>query len=72
MGLQIPFGVDYEISLLGVGKRCRAAGEGASTRDCAESGDADLCRGDQSGSCAFADWDTAERIGVEGSTAFEG
>jgi hypothetical protein len=71
MGLKIPFGMDYEVSVPGVGRRYRAAGEGASSGDSAESGDADLCWGDQSGSCAFADWDSAEYIGIEGSTASE-
>jgi hypothetical protein len=37
-----------------------------------KSGDADLCGNDQSGSCSFADWDTAEYLGIEGSTASEG
>src|ERR1035441_7122440 len=64
MGLQIPSGMDYEVSVRGAGRGCRAAGEGALTRDRAESGDDDLRRGDQSGSGAFADLDTAECVGV--------
>src|ERR1035438_7369629 len=51
-------GMDYEVSVRGAGRGCRAAGEGALTRDRAESGDDDLRRGDQSGSRAFADLDT--------------
>src|ERR1017187_2176358 len=72
MGLQIPSGMDYEVSVRGAGRGCRAAGEGALTRDRAESGDDDLRRGDQSGSRAFADLDTAECVGVAGGTVSEG
>src|ERR1017187_10971186 len=65
-------GMDYEVSVRGAGRGCRAAGEGALTRDRAESGDDDLRRGDQSGSRAFADLDTAECVGVAGGTVSEG
>lgn len=64
--------MDDKVSIPGVYRRYRAAGEGSTSEDSAESGDADLCRRHQSGSCALADWYTAEYIDAEGSKVFEG
>ena len=72
MGLQVPLGMDNEVSVSGAGGGCRRASAGAAARDSAQPGDADLRRGDQSGPCAHADRDTAAHIGVQGGAVSEG
>lgn len=72
MGLQISSGMDYEVPLPGFGRRCRAASTRIAERDIAEHGVDDLRRSDQPRSCAYADRDTAECIGIESSAVSEG
>ena len=64
LGLQVSHRVDHEVPISGDGRRCGAEGPRTATRNCAGSRDEDLCRVDQSGSCAYADWDTTASVGV--------
>lgn len=58
----------YRYSVLGgdVGLRC-----GELLREIARSKEMNTCRFSQSGSCAYADWNTAEFIGIERVTISE-
>src|ERR1700677_2111082 len=64
LGLQVSHRVDHEVPISGDGRRCGAEGPRTATRNCAGSRDEDLCRVDQSGSCAYADWDPTASAGV--------
>ena len=72
MGLQIPSGVDHEISLHGVGRRCGLPMSGVAWRDCAEQGNDGVCWCDQSGACAHVDRNPAADMGIEGGAVSEG
>ena len=72
MGLQVSYCVDYEISVFCSERRRWGAVSGIATRDCAEPGDDDPRRGDQSGSRAYACVDTSQFVGVEGGAVAEG
>ena len=65
LGLQVSPGVDDEVSISGVGWRCRAPVPGIVARDSTQQGDGDLRGINQPGSCAHADRDTAKFVGVE-------
>jgi len=64
--------VDNEVSVSGAGGGCGGAGAGVAAGDIAKPGDVDLCWGNQSRSCAHADWDSAAFVGIEGGAVSEG
>ncbi len=72
MGLQISFGVDYEVPVSGAGGGCWAEDEGVAEGDMSQHGIDDLCGGGEPGLCAHADRDTAAHIGIEGGAIPEG
>src|ERR1700677_561178 len=72
LGLQVSHRVDHEVPVSGDGRRCGAEGSGTATRNCAGSRDEDLCRVDQSGSCAYANWDPTASVGVTSSAISQG
>ena len=72
MGLQVSLGLDHEVSLPCVGGRHRAEDAGVAAGNRAEPGDEDLRGSDQSGACAYVDWDSAPHLGVESGAALEG
>ena len=72
MGLQIPYGVDYEVPVSGFGRGRRAAGQRALAGDRSEAGDDDLHWGDQSGTRASARIDSATSVGVPSRAICEG
>ena len=71
MGLQISFGVDNEVPLPGAGRGRWPAGERIAEGDIPKHGDDNLCGVDQSRPRTHADWNTAKRLGVEGSAISE-
>ncbi len=72
MGLQIPSGMDNEVSVSSAGRGCGAELPRIAPRGCDEQRDDHLCGLDQPGSCAYADWNTATAIGIESSAVPEG
>ncbi len=72
LGLQIPSGLDDEISVPGTRRRSGAEMPGVVKGNCNQQGDADLYRIDQSRSRAYADWDTAAAFGIKGGPVSEG
>lgn len=73
MGLQVPLGVDDEISVPGIGRGCRAAlPPGIAEGDCAKQGDGDLRGIDQPGPHSHADRDTTAVVGIASGAASEG
>ena len=72
MGLQISFGLDNEVPLSGAGGGRWPESARIAAGNIPKHGADDLSGGDQQGSCAHADRDTAERIGIEGSAISEG
>ena len=72
LGLQIPSGVDDEISIPGTRWRSRAEVPGATKRNCNQQRDADLCGVDQSRSRAYADRDSTAAICIQGGAVSEG
>ena len=72
LGLQISFGLVDKVSLCGVGRRCRTWMSGAAEGDIKKQGNAEIRGIGKSGSCAYADLYSAEFVGIEGSTVFEG
>ena len=72
LGLQISSGIDDEVSIPGTRRRSRASMQGVVAGDCDEQGNADLCGGHKSRSCAHVDRDTTPALGIESSAIFEG
>ena len=72
LGLQIPLGVDDEVSISGTRWGSRATLPGVAERDSDEQGNADLCRQHQPRPRAYADRDTAAALGIESGAISEG
>ena len=72
LGLQIPSGLDDEISIPGTRWRSRAKVSGVAKGNSNQQGDADLCGVDQSRSRAYADWDTTAAVCIQGGAVSEG
>ena len=72
LGLQIPSGLDDEISIPGTRWRSRAKVSGVAKGNSNQQGNADLCGVDQSRSRAYADWDSATAFGIEGCAVSKG
>ena len=71
VGLQVPSGVDAEVSVSGAARRCGSTMPGVAAGDSLEPGDGDPRGVDQPGSCAYADRDTAVYLRVAGSAVPE-
>ena len=71
-GMQVSYCMDYEISFFCAERRRGAAVSGAVARNCAEPGDENPRRRDQSGPRAHAGVDTSQSVGVEGGAVLEG
>ena len=72
LGLQIPSGLDDEISIPGTRWRSRAEVSGVTKRNCNQQRDAALCSVDQSRSRAYADRDSTVTICIKGGAVSEG
>ena len=71
MGLQVPSGMDDEISVPGIGRRYWSKMQRNATRNSDEQGNAYLCGVNKPGSCAYVGRDTAAIIGITGSATSE-
>ena len=72
LGLQVPLGMDDEVSIPGSRWRCREALSGVATGDSEEQGDDDLCGVDQPRPYPYADRDTAADLRVTCGPVSEG
>ena len=72
LGLQIPSGVDDEVSIPGTRWRSRAKVPGVTKGNSNQQRNADLCGVDQSRSRAYADWDSATALGIKGGAISKG
>ncbi len=71
MGLQVPCGVDYQVSVSCVDGEGGDSSSGIVARNLAGAEVDDSCWGDQSRSCPYADLDPAERVGIESGAILE-
>ena len=72
LGLQVPSGLDDEVSVPGIGRRRRPPLPRVAARDSDQQGNDDLCRVNQPGSYSYADQHSAPIIGIASGAVPEG